>query len=509
MSNTKELLQKIANLRQHLQEAQGLVREAGQAALVLLDRPPLRGDAVHLLGQQVARGARHDRALDGLTRQAAGLGQPLPPSVGAPSPVEGGGHPTNGGGGEGPGSGPRLTARAARLLHQGRDLLHRLRDLAENPLLQGESDGALPELYRQTAAMIDLTLRAAAALPHPPSAQGRLCEGLEAVLEVVAQRLGTLQTALELRRGENQRLESLAQWLHGLAQGELVTREPLLALAHDLWQEARQEAPLRFFHPPSTPHPPPSLLVACHALTVAQVLARLLRHDADWQARWPEAMVAALVHDVGMLQLPAAILAQPGPLADEQRRLLEGHPRAGADLLQEVSGIAVEAALGHHERVDGTGYPAGLRGSQQSAFVRLLALCDVYAALCCRRPYRAALDTRTALTETLLLADRDALDRTQAQKLLRLSFFPVGTVVELTAGAIGVVVAAQRGPSDTPDPARPVVALLADSDGQPVNAPGYLDLAEPANGGIARILTPAERCHLLGKRYPLLGNDEG
>ncbi len=483
MSNSQELLQKIANLRQQLQDAEGLVREASQAALVLLDRPPLPGELAQLLGQQVTRGAAHDRVIDVLTRQATG--QPASPEITAPS----------------------LTPRSARVLQQGRDLLSRLRDLAADPMMGKDEHGTLPGTYRDTVAMIDFALRATAGWPNPPSAQGRLCAGLEPVLETVAQRVGVIQAALEQRRQQQQRLQALAQWLHQLAHGEKVSKEPLLALAHGLWQEACRDAPLRFMQMSGER---PAEFVAGHALTVAQVLARLLRHDADWRQRWPEALLAALVYDVGLLLLPPAILAQPGPMNEDQRRRLASHTQLGADLLQETLGssLAVEAALGHHERLDGTGYPAGLPGSQQSAFVRLLALCDVYAALCCRRPHRPALDTRTALTETLLLADRGTLDRPLAKKLLCLSFFPVGTVVELTDGSLGLVVAAQRGPADAPDPARPVVALLADSSGELVLCPRYRDLAEPTNGGIARILPAAERRHRLGKYFPLLGHDD-
>jgi HD-GYP domain-containing protein (c-di-GMP phosphodiesterase class II) len=230
-----------------------------------------------------------------------------------------------------------------------------------------------------------------------------------------------------------------------------------------------------------------------------------VRHDPDLRGRAREAVVAALVHDAGMLAVPVAILNQHGPLDAEQRRLLEGHSRLGANLaarlLPSGSWLA-EAAGGHHERLDGTGYPAGLRELQLAPLTRLLAVCDVYAALCSPRAHRPARETRTALTDTLLLAEQGTLDRRHAERLLHLSFYPVGTAVELVDGAIGVVVATHTDWSDLSTPARPVVAVLRDGRGKFLPAPHYLDLARCPHRSIVRSLPAAERRELLGRHAP-------
>src|SRR5205085_1779080 len=112
---------------------------------------------------------------------------------------------------------------------------------------------------------------------------------------------------------------------------------------------------------------------------------------------------AALLKDVGMLSVPAEVLARPTLLTDEQKRLVESHGRIGAELVAKhlpSTAALCEAIAGHHERLDGTGYPAGLRQGQIGPLPRLLAVADVYTALCCPRPCRPALDPRTALTET-------------------------------------------------------------------------------------------------------------
>src|SRR5262249_1955216 len=166
------------------------------------------------------------------------------------------------------------------------------------------------------------------------------------------------------------------------------------------------------------------------------------------------------------------------------------------------AGWLVEGAVCHHERLNGTGYPAGLRESELSPLARMMAVCDVYAAACQARPHRPARETRTALTDTLLLAEQGLLDRPWAERLLHLSFYPVGTVVELADGALAVVVAAPWGRVELHAPSRPVVALLTDGQGRFLPSPRYLDLAQGESHSIVRSLTPAERRRAIGARYP-------
>src|SRR5205807_890788 len=115
--------------------------------------------------------------------------------------------------------------------------------------------------------------------------------------------------------------------------------------------------------------------VACYSLTVAQVAARLVRHDSDLRHQPLSPVLAALLHDVGMLAVPSAILAHQGPLDEDQWRAVEQHAQRGADLAAKLlpSGPwLAEAILAHHERLDGTGYPAGCRELQIGPLARLL-----------------------------------------------------------------------------------------------------------------------------------------
>jgi HD-GYP domain-containing protein (c-di-GMP phosphodiesterase class II) len=208
-----------------------------------------------------------------------------------------------------------------------------------------------------------------------------------------------------------------------------------------------------------------------------------------------------------MLRVPTEVLVQKDPLTIEQKREVEHHARIGAELTARLPACPawlIEAAGGHHERLDGTGYPNGLKELAIGSLTRLLAVCDVYAAMCGPRPYRPARETRTALTDTLLLADQGLLDRDHAERLLLLSFYPIGTVVELADGAVGLVVAGPMGQRNLDSPARPVVALLTDSHGQPLARPIHLDLSRWEGRSIVRSLSLPERKRLLGKHHPEL-----
>jgi putative nucleotidyltransferase with HDIG domain len=100
---------------------------------------------------------------------------------------------------------------------------------------------------------------------------------------------------------------------------------------------------------------------------------------------------AALLHDVGKAFIPVAILDKPGKLTDEEMSEVRKHPRRGFDALAAEGGFPPEmldVVLHHHEFLDGTGYPNGLRGNQISDIVRLTTIVDIYAALVEKRAYR-------------------------------------------------------------------------------------------------------------------------
>jgi HD-GYP domain-containing protein (c-di-GMP phosphodiesterase class II) len=462
MSETRMLLQKITALRQRLEQAQGLVSEARSAAAALLES------------------SEHDVALDAAVRPVTGA-QPRE----GKAPQE-------------------LTSRARRVVDRGRVLLGQLRAMADAfapPGVESRLD-PLALLYRDTVSMIDTALRTIALLPDSASVQMHLCRGLEVTLEEVAGRVRVLTDGDERRRGQEEQVSGLAYLLAALAAGQPVEISVLRAQAEQVLAEARECEPLPFLE--ADPHDVPRF-VASHSLTVARVLARVVRHDNELRPRALEAVVAALVHDVGMLDVPGEVLAHTDVLDSEQRRQVEAHTTVGAGhlatLFPEVPWLA-ETTGAHHERLDGTGYPDGLKGNNIRPLSRLVAVCDVYAAMCVTRPHRPARATRTALADTLLLAEQGQLDSHFAECLLSLSFYPIGSVVELAHGAVGVVVATPGSRADLNSPARPVVALLTDGQGAPLARPHHIDLAQTDSHSIVRLLSANERSEVLGRHFP-------
>lgn len=101
--------------------------------------------------------------------------------------------------------------------------------------------------------------------------------------------------------------------------------------------------------------------------------------------------LAAMFHDVGKATIPLAVLDKPGKLDDGERRLIERHPVAGYEVLKQNTDISEEildAVRHHHEYLDGSGYPDALRAEDISDLVRMLTICDIFAALIERRSYK-------------------------------------------------------------------------------------------------------------------------
>jgi HD-GYP domain-containing protein (c-di-GMP phosphodiesterase class II) len=108
-----------------------------------------------------------------------------------------------------------------------------------------------------------------------------------------------------------------------------------------------------------------------------------------------------MMHDVGRIQVPLEILNRPGKLSKAEAELVKMHADAGYDLLKDsdFSWPVAEIVRQHHERIDGSGYPRGLKGQEILLEARILAVADVVDSMNSNRPYRAALGLDAALDE--------------------------------------------------------------------------------------------------------------
>jgi HD domain len=413
-----------------------------------------------------------------------------------------------------------LIPKAKRVLTEARELIAHLKQLADDPLLAGPPPGEgsveadpLAIFYRETAAMMDPAVRLASTMPETASVQLRLADGLDGILGTVRQRLSALGNALDQRRRDADQVNRLAHLLVSLDSQQPVESSAFVLLASELIAES-PATPMRFLHSPPTAtqaflggpeFPAPARFVACHSLTAARVMARMLRPAPELREGTVDAVVAVLLHDVGMLRVSVDLLASPEPLSETQKREVETHCRASAEIIANRLpdfGRLVEAIAAHHERLDGTGYPSGLKAEQVPPLARLIAAADVYASMCCSRPHRAAHDPRTALTDSLLCAEQNNLDRFAVEKLLALGLYPVGSIVEMSDGAIGVVAANHQGRQELHLASRPVLNLLIDPQGHLLPVPAPIDLAECEGRSVVRTLGADERARLLGRHYP-------
>jgi HD-GYP domain-containing protein (c-di-GMP phosphodiesterase class II) len=132
------------------------------------------------------------------------------------------------------------------------------------------------------------------------------------------------------------------------------------------------------------------------ATQIACAIGRDMGLSAD---RLRDLRIAGMLHDLGKIAIPSDLLAKPGKLTSPEFALLKTHPQVAYSILKPIHlpGYTAEIILQHHERLNGTGYPQGLRGHEILLEARILGVADVMEAMCSHRPYRASL----GLTETL------------------------------------------------------------------------------------------------------------
>lgn len=185
--------------------------------------------------------------------------------------------------------------------------------------------------------------------------------------------------------------------------------------------------------------------------------------------------LAGLLHDVGKMKIDPAILNKPGKLTQEEFEHIKLHPSFGYQALcsqDDIPAAAVQAAHGHHERLDGRGYPQGLDGYQIPFITRVVTIVDAFDAITSHRAYDDARPIQTAYDVLRSGADKQ-FDGALVQEFIRwLGVFPVGTLVELHTGEVALVL--EKHPQLH---LRPKVVVLRDANKAPCE-PRYLDLSQ-------------------------------
>lgn len=407
----------------------------------------------------------------------------------------------------------KLTSKARELLIHGKDLIGDLRNLANAFLLYRTDDeivskkgvqesGALIKLYRETTAMADTALRMIPNFPESPSSQLQLCVGVEAIFQVISQRLRILKQACIAKEKELQKITKLVEIFDLILTGSKPDFVDVQNIVEDILEEVRNGETLRFLREDNDY---PARYVACKGLNFARVVARVIFQDAQLRLASMEIIAAALFLDIGMIKIQASGLVEPERIHGKMSRAYESHCFIGAELLRQSfpnMPLLAEAALSHHENIDGSGFPSGLKGAELSPVIRFLAVCERYIARCMSSSSNKPLNTKGALTSILMDSEDGKLDKVYARFLLAISFYPSGTAVELSDGSLGIVLANPLSKNTETESNNQIVAVLREPDGSYLSKPKILDLAGRNSPAVLRGISQQEKDDLIGTEFP-------
>jgi HD-GYP domain-containing protein (c-di-GMP phosphodiesterase class II) len=191
--------------------------------------------------------------------------------------------------------------------------------------------------------------------------------------------------------------------------------------------------------------------------------------------------IGALLHDVGKVKVPREILQYAGPLDEEQWRIVQHHPVDGTGLIlltsRDLYHPAATVVLEHHAAYDASGYPTLLGRRQPTLLSRIVAVADCFDAVTSARPYRQAEERRQALALLQASAGKGFDPRVVRAFVRMMGLYPIGTLVELSTGDVGVVVRNHERLL-----AHPTLKMILDPAGSPCE-PEERDLSEPTSGG--------------------------
>ena len=192
-----------------------------------------------------------------------------------------------------------------------------------------------------------------------------------------------------------------------------------------------------------------------HSVNCAIYMATFARHLGFDKELTEELCLGGFLMDTGMATIPDDLLQKGDKFHAEDYKLIKMHVDFGVELIsqeQEVSEVVLSVIQDHHERLDGSGYPEGKKGDQINTYGRMAAIIDSYDAMTSDRPYRKGM-TPTAALKKLLSDASGKYDQSLVQQFIRcIGVHPVGSLVKLKSGKLGIIVKANKD-----DPIKPLV----------------------------------------------------
>jgi putative nucleotidyltransferase with HDIG domain len=214
---------------------------------------------------------------------------------------------------------------------------------------------------------------------------------------------------------------------------------------------------------------------ATHCLNIC-VYSALFGHYLSFDQQQIESLsMAALLHDVGKLKLPQTVLAKPyDSLSPEEHEQLQKHAEYGAELLRkftEVPDEIAEVAHSHHEKMDGTGFPRGLKGPEIGTMSKIIGIINEYETLTNNPNLKLQLSCSDALKSIYALRDTHFDGHFTEQFIKCLGIYPVGSIIKLSNGATGIVIGMKQD-----NHLLPTVMIVRDKSGEIRHPPQVVNL---------------------------------
>jgi len=183
-----------------------------------------------------------------------------------------------------------------------------------------------------------------------------------------------------------------------------------------------------------------------HSLNVCTLTLAFGRYLGLSEEELVEIGMGALLHDIGELRVPKGVMYKNGLLTREENQLMRSHTSHGADILQHSEGIpktSIEIAQTHHERSNGQGYPEGLHEKDIAYYARIVGIVDVYDSVTTSQNYRDSITSTEAL-KNMYNWRNELFDAELVEQFIQcLGIYPVGSIVELENGEVGIVISVE------------------------------------------------------------------
>lgn len=257
------------------------------------------------------------------------------------------------------------------------------------------------------------------------------------------------------RLGKNAKLEQISPVVQHIVESIFRNSAPLLQLG-----TIRTASQYLFFHSVAT-------------CSLISAFARRLNIGMDITR---QIALGAMLHDIGKTRVPESILNKPGRLTESEFDEIRLHVDYGMEILSSEAGltdISLQVVAQHHERYDGTGYPARLKGNHISQYGQMAAIVDVYDAITSDRSYHAAMEPVEAIRKLREWSEQHFNVDLVEHFICCVGIYPISTLIILESGLLGLV--SRHNPADL---TKPVVLVIYDSIKQCRVAPYAIDLAE-------------------------------